>query len=125
MSHRPPNTIVRYTANERWNHWITAGSFIMLALSGLALFHPSMFWLTELFGGGQWTRVLHPFIGLVMFVSFAVMGFRYWDANMVDKDDINWLLKIGDVLQKRKKGFRRSASTTPARRCCSSRSSPA
>ena len=38
MSHRPPNTIVRYTANERWNHWITAGSFIMLALSGLALF---------------------------------------------------------------------------------------
>lgn len=105
MSHRPPNTIVRYTANERWNHWITAGSFIMLALSGLALFHPSMFWLTELFGGGQWTRVLHPFIGLVMFVSFAVMGFRYWDANMVDKDDINWLLKIGDVLQNKEEGL--------------------
>ncbi|MGF6919625.1 cytochrome b subunit of formate dehydrogenase [Paraburkholderia sp. 40] len=41
---------------------------MLLALSGLALFHPSMFWLTALFGGGQWTRVLHPFVGVVMFL---------------------------------------------------------
>jgi len=105
MSHRPANTIVRYTPNERWNHWITAGSFILLALSGLALFHPSMFWLTELFGGGQWTRILHPFVGLVMFVSFGVMAIRYWSANMIDQDDINWLLKIGDVLQNKEEGL--------------------
>lgn len=37
--------IVRYTPNERTNHWITAITFILLALSGLAMFHPSMSWL--------------------------------------------------------------------------------
>jgi formate dehydrogenase subunit gamma len=99
MSHEDPYTIVRYNPNERWNHWITAISFVMLALSGLALFHPSMFWFTELFGGGQWTRVLHPFVGLVMFVSFFTMVFRYWSANMIDLDDIKWLLKVYLVLQ--------------------------
>ena len=43
--------IVRYNAAERTNHWIVAICFLLLALSGLALFHPSMFWLSNLFGG--------------------------------------------------------------------------
>jgi hypothetical protein len=77
-----PNLIVRYTANERTNHWITAISFVVLALSGLALFHPSMFWLTALFGGGQWTRILHPFVGLVMFVSFLILAVRFWHQGL-------------------------------------------
>lgn len=105
MSDDEPETIVRYNPNERWNHWITAITFVLLTLSGLALFHPSMFWLTELFGGGQWTRILHPFIGLVMFVSFFIKAIRYWRANMVDMDDIRWLLKVGTVLQNKEEGL--------------------
>ena len=30
--------IQRYTANERSNHWLTAITFVALALSGLAMF---------------------------------------------------------------------------------------
>ena len=48
-----PVTVDRYTAGARINHWITAASLVLLALSGLALFHPSLFFLTGLFGGGQ------------------------------------------------------------------------
>lgn len=84
MKHDDPNLIVRYSANERTNHWITAITFVLLALSGLALFHPSMFWLTALFGGGQWTRILHPFVGLVMFVSFAILVVRFWHCGAID-----------------------------------------
>lgn len=98
MNHDDPNLIVRYTPNERTNHWITAITFVLLALSGLALFHPSMFWLTALFGGGQWTRILHPFVGLVMFVSFAILVVRFWHHNALDADDRQWLKQIGDVL---------------------------
>ncbi|BAX62277.1 formate dehydrogenase subunit gamma [Burkholderia stabilis] len=98
MKHDDPNLIVRYSANERTNHWITAITFVLLALSGLALFHPSMFWLTALFGGGQWTRILHPFVGLVMFVSFAILVVRFWHHNALDADDRQWLKQIGDVL---------------------------
>ena len=51
-----PVVVTRYTAGARLNHWITAASLVLLALSGLALFHPSLFWLTGLFGGGPTTR---------------------------------------------------------------------
>lgn len=103
MKHRHdnPELIVRYTPNERTNHWITAISFVLLALSGLALFHPSMFWLTALFGGGQWTRILHPFIGVVMFVSFMILALRFWHHNYLDADDVQWLRQINDVLTNR------------------------
>jgi len=101
MKHEEPNLIVRYTPNERTNHWITAITFVLLALSGLALFHPSMFWLTELFGGGQWTRILHPFVGLVMFVSFLILVVRFWHHNYLDQSDVQWLRQIDDVLANR------------------------
>lgn len=53
--------ILRYTVNQRTNHWLVAILFLMAALSGLALFHPGLFWLSNLFGGGSWTRILHPY----------------------------------------------------------------
>jgi formate dehydrogenase subunit gamma len=74
---------------------------VLLALSGLALFHPSMFWLTALFGGGQWTRILHPFVGVVMFVSFFILAVRFWHHNYLDRDDVQWLRQIDDVLANR------------------------
>ncbi|MGN6318627.1 formate dehydrogenase subunit gamma [Trinickia sp.] len=94
-------TIERYTPNERTLHWITAIAFVLLALSGLALFHPAMFWLSALFGGGQWTRILHPFIGVVLFLSFALLAGRFWANNMLDADDRQWLRQFHDVLAKR------------------------
>lgn len=93
--------IVRYTPNERTNHWITAITFVLLALSGLAMFHPAMSWLYVIFGGGQWTRILHPFVGCVMFVSFLILALRFWHHNYLDKADIQWMKQIGDVLNNR------------------------
>ncbi|MDR5739190.1 MULTISPECIES: formate dehydrogenase subunit gamma [unclassified Caballeronia] len=93
--------IVRYTPNERTNHWITAISFVLLALSGLAMFHPSMAWLYAVLGGGQWTRILHPFIGCVMFLSFLVLALRVWHHNRMDKSDVQWMKQIDDVLANR------------------------
>jgi formate dehydrogenase subunit gamma len=95
---RQPGMIVRYSAGERTNHWITAITFVLLALSGLALFHPSMFWLSRLFGSGTWARILHPFIGIVMAVSFAILVLRFWHHNMLNRNDRVWLRRIGDVL---------------------------
>ena len=67
-----PVTVDRYGPLARLNHWITAISLILLAVSGLALFWPSLFFLTNLFGGGQNTRAIHPWIGVVLFFSFFV-----------------------------------------------------
>ena len=93
--------IQRYTANERSNHWFTAILFILLALSGLAMFHPAMSWLYALFGGGQWTRILHPFFGVVMFVSFMLLALRMRAHNRFEPGDKQWLRQMDDVLANR------------------------
>lgn len=93
--------IQRYTPRERSNHWVVAIAFILLALSGLALFHPSLYWLSSLFGGGPWTRILHPYIGVVMALSFAALALRMWRFNRMTKEDEQWLCRIGDVVRNR------------------------
>jgi formate dehydrogenase subunit gamma len=93
-----PVTVDRYTKGARINHWITATSLVLLALSGLALFHPSLFFLTGLFGGGQWTRAIHPWIGVLLFFSFAGLFIRFWRANLWKSEDGTWLARLRDVL---------------------------
>ncbi|MGO4997984.1 formate dehydrogenase subunit gamma [Oceanisphaera sp. W20_SRM_FM3] len=96
--------IVRYTANQRLNHWLIALSFILLAISGLALFHPSLFWLSNLLGGGTWTRILHPFIGVVMLVSFFSFSLRLWRENCITADDVKWLKAVPKVISHQEEG---------------------
>jgi formate dehydrogenase subunit gamma len=93
-----PVTVDRYTTGARINHWLTATCLILLALSGLALFHPSMFFLTDLFGGGANTRLIHPWIGIVVLFGFYGLFFRFWRACVFVRDDFPWLLGIGDLL---------------------------
>jgi len=93
--------IDRYTSGERILHWVTAITFFLLAASGLAFFHPSMFWLSNLLGGGTWSRVLHPFVGVVMFVAFILMAVKFWHHNVLSGNDRAWLGKIGDVIANR------------------------
>jgi formate dehydrogenase subunit gamma len=97
-------TILRYNANERTNHWLVAILFFMAALSGLALFHPSLFWLSELFGGGPWTRILHPFMGVLMFVFFLGLVISFWRANFFIDNDRLWLKRINRVMRNEEEG---------------------
>ncbi|MDO4905532.1 MAG: formate dehydrogenase subunit gamma [Lautropia sp.] len=91
---RNPRDLVRYNASERLNHWIVGLCFIVLALSGLAFFHPAFFPLTNLFGGGAWTRILHPFVGIVMAFFFLIMALRFAKLNFIERRDIAWLMDI-------------------------------
>jgi formate dehydrogenase subunit gamma len=88
---RSPRDLKRYTAGERANHWLVAITFVLLALSGLAFFHPAFFPLTQLFGGGPWTRILHPYIGVVMALGFVLMVIRFWRLNIMRARDRQWL----------------------------------
>jgi len=82
----------------RINHWLTALCFVLLVASGLAMFHPLLFWLSNLFGGGQWTRAVHPWIGIVLILSYAGMIVQFWRDNRWTKDDSAWLGSVGRVL---------------------------
>lgn len=93
-----PVIVDRYTVAARINHWITAISLVLLALSGLALFTPALYFLTGLFGGGQLTRIIHPWIGVVLFLSFMGLFFRFFRLNLWERTDSVWMSRMRDVL---------------------------
>jgi len=101
MSDPDRRLIERYTAGERTNHWIVAIVFVLAALSGLALFHPALFWLSNFFGGGTWTRILHPLIGLIMMLAFLFLAAKVWKDNRLEKRDWQWLRQMKDVVNNR------------------------
>src|SRR5271166_3264147 len=93
-----PGTVARYTTAARINHWITAACLILLALSGMALFHPALFFFSDLFGGGVYARAIHPWFGAVLLVSFAILFIRFVRFNLWNRDDMRWMGAIGSVL---------------------------
>jgi formate dehydrogenase subunit gamma len=95
---RDPKDLKRYEPSERANHWTVGISFILLALSGLAFFHPAFFPLTQFFGGPVWARILHPYIGVVMAVAFAVIFMRFKHLNKMTDTDREWLSRVKEMV---------------------------
>jgi len=88
----------RYEDRDRMNHWFIALMFVLAGLSGLAFFHPSLYFFSALFGGGVWARILHPFLGIVMAISFVGLARRVWHENFIKPVDIEWLKRIKEVI---------------------------
>lgn len=89
----------RYNDSERMNHWFIALMFVLAGLSGLAFFHPAFFFFSYLFGGGPWARILHPFMGVLMFLAFVVLFARLWKQNVVTAADREWRKHAGEMLR--------------------------
>jgi formate dehydrogenase subunit gamma len=95
----------RYEDRDRMNHWFIALMFILAGLSGLAFFHPSLFFFSYLFGGGSWARILHPFMGVLMVVAFISLAARLWRENVVTDADREWKKHAGRMLRGDKAGM--------------------
>jgi formate dehydrogenase subunit gamma len=97
MTH-DPNIYDRYTPGARINHWANAIIMICLALSGLSLFHPALFFFSEIFGGGQWTRIIHPWLGVAGIFTFLGLFIRFVRFNFWTRDDSRWVGSLNHVL---------------------------
>lgn len=95
---RNPKDLQRYTAHERVNHWVVGITFILLALSGLALFHPAFWPLSGLFGGGPWITILHPWIGVILALSYLAIFLRFRSLNAMTQADREWLSRVGEMI---------------------------
>jgi formate dehydrogenase subunit gamma len=86
----PHGHVLRYTFPERMAHWVAAGSYLYLFATGLAFWSPWMFWLAVMLGGGQISRMLHPWAGLI-FTGSVLYMYRIWAAQMHFTDvDREW-----------------------------------
>lgn len=93
------NELQRYEDRERMYHWATALLLLFAALSGLAFFHPSLFFLSIFTGGGAWTRILHPFIGVATALVFVFLYMRVRADNAMTEADKEWNAKVGEFLR--------------------------
>jgi formate dehydrogenase subunit gamma len=90
---RDPNDdlILRHPVGERVTHWAVAIAFVFLFLSGLAMFHPFFYWLSLLFGGGQFMRFIHPIAGAALVLLFYPYAWQVWRDNRWLPTDTRWL----------------------------------
>jgi formate dehydrogenase subunit gamma len=77
----PHGHVLRYNFHERLNHWVAAGSYIYLMLTGLAFWSPWLFWIAAIFGGGPVSRMIHPWVGLIFTAAVTYM-FGMWHKQM-------------------------------------------
>lgn len=95
---RHPVEVRRYGPLTRVNHWFTAACLILLLVSGLGFFHPSLYFLTDLFGGGQNARAFHPWLGVALFFSFLGLFVQLVRLNLPRREDAVWVANARDVI---------------------------
>jgi len=95
-------TITRFKALERFGHWLLAGSFILLGLTGLITLFGRKY-IIPVFGHDAFSTVaiaskwVHNNVSWA-FILALVMIFVFWVAhNLPDRTDIKWLLKGGGI----------------------------
>ncbi len=88
-----PGRIIRFSALERTVHWLVALSFAYVAVTGLSMWSPRMFWISALVGGGTTARAWHPWGGVLFTAAFGVMFVRWASQMKLDGDDRRWLAR--------------------------------
>jgi formate dehydrogenase subunit gamma len=100
---RSGRTVVRFNGFERFVHWMTATSFVVLALSGLNItFGKDL--LTPLIGPvafaewAQWAKYTHNYLSFP-FTLGVVLTFLMWIAwNFPSGLDLKWLAEGGGLV---------------------------
>ena len=97
-------TVPRFNGFERGVHWMTATSFIVLALSGLVITF-GRWLLIPLIGHEAFTalseasKVAHNFLGVPFVLGVLLMAVVWIRDNLPEKADLEWLRQGGGVLR--------------------------
>jgi formate dehydrogenase subunit gamma len=97
--------IERFNGIERAAHWMMAGSFVLLAITGIVILfgkHVVLPWL----GYGGFSSLLatskaaHDFVGPLFIFSLAVSFLVFVKDNLVEARDFKWLLRFAGAFGK-------------------------
>jgi formate dehydrogenase subunit gamma len=100
---RSGRTLVRFNAFERFVHWMTATSFIVLALSGLNItFGKGL--LTPLIGPvafaewAQWGKYAHTYLSFPFTLGVVLMFLMWLAWNLPSGRDFKWIAEGGGLV---------------------------
>jgi formate dehydrogenase subunit gamma len=104
-SGRSGRTIVRFTAFERFIHWMTASCFIVLALSGLNITfgRPLLLPLLgpEAFTAwSQFAKYAHNYLSFPFVIGLVVIFLMWIGGNIPNRVDVEWVKRGGGIIGK-------------------------
>ncbi len=102
-SGRSGRSIVRFTAFERFVHWMTATCFIILAVSGLNITfgRPLLLPLIglEAFSEwSQWAKYAHNYLSFPFTIGVVLIFLMWIAGNIPNRVDIDWLKRGGGMV---------------------------
>ncbi|MEJ5339762.1 MAG: formate dehydrogenase subunit gamma [Aquificaceae bacterium] len=86
--------VERFSAFDRFIHWLTAIPFLYLFLSGLGMYSPKFSWLLPFLGGREFSAWLHKWAGVVFAIGVFLMFLKWAKDFVLDSDDIKWLSNV-------------------------------
>ncbi len=104
-SGRSGRTIVRFSAFERFVHWMTAVCFIVLAISGLNITFGNKLLLPwmgpEAFTAwSQWAKYAHNYLSFPFTLGVVTICLMWIAWNFPSKADVEWLKAGGGIIGK-------------------------
>jgi formate dehydrogenase subunit gamma len=100
---RTGQTIERWTLNERRMHWLTAGLFVILGITGLSLLYGRLV-LIPIFGHNGFSayaeiaKWAHNILGPVFLVALLSMIVAWFKNNFLNKIDLEWFKAFGGMI---------------------------
>ncbi|MEJ2061242.1 MAG: formate dehydrogenase subunit gamma [Gammaproteobacteria bacterium] len=97
--------VIRFSLWQRIVHWFTATTFVILALTGLAIFYGRAV-LIPIMGKDAFSVIamaskqIHNFVGPLFVVAVLMLVVTFIVGNFYERGDIKWLLKGGGMVGK-------------------------
>jgi formate dehydrogenase subunit gamma len=99
---RSGKVIVRFSAFERFVHWLTATCFIVLAITGLNVTFGRLLllpWmgLQAFSEWSQWAKYAHDYLAFPFTIGVALIFLMWIGGNIPEKGDIDWIKRGGGL----------------------------
>ncbi len=95
-------TILRFGGFDRFMHWLTAGSFILLAITGLISMYGRP-WLIAVMGKdahatlAMWSKLVHNNVSWAFMLGVVLIFFKWVRFNIPNWNDVKWLFVLGGL----------------------------
>ena len=101
---RSGRKIVRFSPFERFSHWLTAVSFVLLGLTGLNITFGKFLLLPALgpaafSAWAQWSKYVHNFVSFAFVLGLILIIGLWLKDNLPRKVDLDWLKQGGGFVK--------------------------
>jgi formate dehydrogenase subunit gamma len=87
--------LVRHPVYTRVLHWTVALFFFLALFTGFGIYLPWLFrWFSPIFGGGQLSRIMHPYFGVAFVFFFSLQVLNWLQPMLWAPGDTRWMLNV-------------------------------